>query len=157
MQDFNRIWISHKLRWSKKSMEKPELAQGFGEWGRYWREGILNSGYHRGKVMGRDDMQGGGLPGWCQRTMPKNNFYFFTCFYLAFKSSNEHKCTLAWGDKILEPLRFALRTESLLNLSLSPNWHQVEYKIPKEQLHFKEFFLARIFNWTLLKYQVCWN
>lgn len=30
--------------------------------------------------MGRDDIQDGGQPGWCQRTMLKNSFYFSPVF-----------------------------------------------------------------------------
>ena len=59
--------------------------------------------------MGRADMQGGDQPGWCQRTMIKNKFYFFTCFLQAFKIINERKFILAHGNKTLEPLRLTLQ------------------------------------------------
>ena len=94
--------------------------------------------------MGRDDMQGGDQPGWCQRTMIKNKFYFFTCFHQAFKIINEGKCILAHGNKTLEPLRFTLQQRvHLIFPFLQPH---VEYKIPKGPLIFKGFFLPRIFN-----------
>lgn len=59
--------------------------------------------------MGRDDMQGGDQPGWSQRTMIKNKFYFFTCFHQAFKIIDEGKSILAHGNKTLEPPRFTLQ------------------------------------------------
>ena len=59
--------------------------------------------------MGRADMQGGDQPGWCQRTMINNKFYFFTCFLQAFKIINERKFILAHGNKTLEPLRLTLQ------------------------------------------------
>lgn len=111
--------------------------------------------------MGRDDIQDGGQPGWCQRTMLKNSFYFFTCFYQAFKISNERKCILCGAGKFWSPWNSRWEHKVYLTFPSLQTNHTLSKKFQRDSRFSRNFsyseFLINIWNvftisWIVLQY-----